>query len=82
MFVALPLLLLLLLLLLLSPDEDLYSYTLNLNGVLKVLLLKISVGLITIQGIVVELMNQFGANPYEGNDQFSAEDRLQRNYCE
>jgi hypothetical protein len=46
------------------------------------MLLKMSVGLITIQGIIVELMDAFGANPYEGNDEYSAEDRLQRNYCE
>ncbi len=63
-------------------DEDIYSYTTNLNGVLKIMLLKMSVGLITIEGIIVELMNAFGANPYEANDEYSAEDRLQRNYCE
>jgi hypothetical protein len=61
--------------------EDVYSFTTNLNGVLKLLLLKMSVGLITIEGIIVELMNAFGANPYKENNEYSAEDRLQRNYC-
>eukprot|EP01034_Spumella_vulgaris_P022052 gene22052-28147_t len=65
----------------LIEDEDIYSYTTNLNGVLKIMLLKMSVGLITIEGIIVELMNAFDANPYAANDEYSAEDRLQRNYC-
>lgn len=62
-------------------DEDVYSNLKNLNGVLKVFLLKISVGLITLQGIIVECLIAFGGNPYNSNSQYSADDRLQRNFC-
>jgi len=61
--------------------EDVYSNLKNLNGVLKVFLLKISVGLITIQGIIVECLVEFGGNPYQSNSNYSAADRLQRNFC-
>jgi len=61
--------------------EDVYGNLKNLNGVLKVFLLKISVGLITLQGIVVECLVEFGGNPYDSNSEYSAADRLQRNFC-
>lgn len=65
----------------LFADDDVYGYLKNISGVLKALLLKKSVGFITLQSIVVNFLVQFGGNPYKENSQYSAEDRLQRYNC-
>jgi len=61
--------------------EDVYEHLKNIHGVLKAILLKVSVALITIQGIVLGFLIELGGNPYKDNDKYSAEDRLQRYYC-
>jgi len=61
--------------------EVLYEQSKNLNGTFKILLLKFSVGLIVIQGLIEEIV--FGLNliHVEDSASFTAEDRAQRFYC-
>jgi hypothetical protein len=48
---------------------------------MKFILLKFSVGLIVLQGIVETIMVSFKAEPYSDDSNWSAEDKTIRGYC-
>ena len=48
----------------------------------KLLLLKVSVGAIVVQGLIESFVFSSGASPYGDDDEFSAEDKTLRAYCE
>ena len=50
----------------------------NINGTCKIILIKISVGAIVVQGIVEEFLFASGVLDVEDNDRYSAEERAQR----
>jgi hypothetical protein len=53
----------------------------NLLGTSKIILLKISVGLIVIQGLIEEFLFAFGVITVESSAGFSGKERAQRFYC-
>jgi len=53
----------------------------NLLGTSKIVLLKISVGLIVIQGLIEEFLYAFGVITVESSSTFSGKERAQRFYC-
>ena len=53
----------------------------NLLGACKIILLKISVGLIVVQGLIEEFLFAFGVISVESSSGFSGEERAQRFYC-
>lgn len=53
----------------------------NLLGTSKIVLLKISVGLIVIQGLIEEFLYAFGVITVESSSTFSGKERAQRYYC-
>jgi len=61
--------------------ESVFSYCTNLFGVMKLVLLKICVGVIVIQGLIATFLYSSGATPYQDDDNRSAEDKTQRAYC-
>ena len=54
----------------------------NLFGIVKLLLLKVSVGAIVVQGLIESFIYSSGASPYKDDDVFSAEEKTMRAYCE
>ncbi len=64
-----------------STDENLFDANRNLFGVLKFFLLKFSIGLIVLQGLVCEFLISFGDNPYHDDDKYSKQDKTIRGYC-
>lgn len=63
-------------------DENVFEHCLNLFGIVKLLLLKVSVGAIVVQGLIESFVYSSGASPYKDDDVFSAEDKTLRAYCE
>ena len=61
--------------------EVLYEQSRNVNGTFKILLLKFSVGLIVIQGLIEEIVWNLNLIHVEDSPSFTAEDRAQRLYC-
>jgi len=61
--------------------EVLMSESTNLLGTCKIILLKISVGLIVIQGLIEEFLFAFGVIKIGNNSSFTGEERAQRFYC-
>lgn len=61
--------------------EVIYEQSKNLNGTFKILLLKFSVGLIVVQGLIEEIVFGSGLIHVEDSPSFTAEDRAQRLYC-
>jgi hypothetical protein len=53
----------------------------NLLGACKIVLLKISVGLIVVQGLIEEFLFAFGVISVGSSEGFSGEERAQRFYC-
>lgn len=53
----------------------------NLFGIVKLLLLKVSVGAIVVQGLIESFVYTSGASPYKDDDVFSAEEKTLRAYC-
>jgi len=62
-------------------DEIIFEHCTNLFGVVKLLLLKVSVGAIVVQGLIESFVFSSGASPYGDDDEFSAEDKTLRAYC-
>lgn len=62
-------------------DENVFNDCVNLFGIFKFALLKFSVGLIVLQGLVCEFMIQANAEPYNDDNNWSSEEKLQRGYC-
>eukprot|EP01040_Poterioochromonas_malhamensis_P003558 gene3558-3802_t len=61
--------------------ENVFNDCVNLFGIFKFALLKFSVGLIVLQGLVCEFMIQANAEPYNDDNNWSSEEKLQRGYC-
>jgi len=61
--------------------ENIFTHCTNLYGIMKFILLKFSVGLIVLQGIVETIMVSFKAEPYADDSNWSAEDKTIRGYC-
>ena len=61
--------------------EMLYTASSNLSGTFKILLLKFSVGLIVVQGLVEEFLFASGYITVGDSDTYTAEQRAQRYYC-
>lgn len=59
-----------------------FEHCTNLFGILKLLLLKVSVGVIVLQGLIESFVFSSGASPYQGDDEYDAEDKTLRAYCE
>jgi hypothetical protein len=62
-------------------DENVYNDCVNLFGIVKFALLKFSVGLIVLQGLVVQFMVAADAQPYNDDNNWTAEEKTQRGYC-
>lgn len=61
--------------------ENIFTHCTNLYGVTKILLLKCSVGLIVVQGIVEALMVATNSEPYTDDSTWNSEDKTIRGYC-
>lgn len=61
-------------------DENVYQQSSNLFGLVKAFLLKFSVGLIVLQGLIVQFMTVTGSEPYDDDSDYSAEDKTIRGY--
>ncbi len=61
-------------------DEKMFESSSNLFGILKAFLLKFSVGLIVLQGLVVSFMAVTHSQPYNGDDEWSAARKTMRGY--
>jgi hypothetical protein len=64
-----------------SLDENVYESCRNLFGILKAFLLKFSVGLIVLEGLIVQFMTVTGDEPYNDDSTWSAEEQTIRGYC-
>ena len=63
-------------------DHSVYDHCTNIFGVTKLLLLKVVVGAIVVQGLIESALYSSGASPYESDDDYSAEQKALRAYCE
>ena len=64
-------------------DERLYDSCRNVNGVSKLFLLKSSVTLIVVQGLLQQGLTESSVNlPLQDDDQYSVADKMQLIYCE
>lgn len=61
--------------------EGVYEHLKNIYGVLKLILLKMSVGLIVIQGLIENFMYTTDNAPYQDDDTYNKQEKLQRGYC-
>lgn len=61
--------------------EMIYEHTLNLHGISKIWLLKFSVGLIVIQGLIEQFLFDAHVLDIKDSSNYSAEDRAQMIYC-
>lgn len=61
--------------------ENVFNPNRNLFGILKLFLLKVSVGLIVLEGIICDLLTSFGGSPFSDDDRYSSEDKTVRGYC-
>mmetsp|Transcript_18815 Transcript_18815/g.31501 ORF Transcript_18815/g.31501 Transcript_18815/m.31501 type:complete len:353 (-) Transcript_18815:377-1435(-) len=64
--------------------EMLYTHTVNLFGLIKVLLLKMSVGLIVLEGLITNFLIRTGKTPYsddDGDDHYDGDEKTVRGYA-
>ena len=60
-------------------------HTKNLFGIMKLFLLKFSVGIIVLEGIICTFLISTGKTPYsddDGDDSYNSDEKTQRGYCE
>jgi hypothetical protein len=62
-------------------DENVFEQCTNLFGVVKLILLKISVGAIVVQGLVESFLYTSGTSPFKDDDTYDAEEKTLRAYC-
>lgn len=65
-------------------DEMLFEHAKNLFGLTKLFLLKCSVGLIVLEGLIANFLVNSGKSPYssdDGDDMYDMEEKTQRGYC-
>lgn len=61
-----------------------FEYAKNLFGLTKLFLLKCSVGLIVLEGLIANFLVNSGKSPYsadDGDDMYDMEEKTQRGYC-
>lgn len=80
-FILFLLLYLFLISLILMADENLFEHSTNLYGLVKLILLKVTVGVIVLQGLIAAFIYSSGASPYSDDDELSQEEKTQRAYC-
>ena len=68
-------------LLLIVSDESLFEHCLNFHGVLKLVLLKVSIGAIVVEGLIENLLYTNGEINLGSDDVHSAADKALRAYC-
>ena len=61
--------------------ENIYSYSANISGFYKLLILKMSVGIIVLQGIIVELLVSFDMIHMDEAHGYTEAEMIQRLYC-
>lgn len=54
----------------------------NLFGVLKLTLIKVSVGAIVVQGLIENILYSSGSVAFSDDDTYSGEEKALRAYCE
>ncbi len=62
----------------------LFEHAKNLFGLTKLFLLKCSVGLIVLEGLIANFLVNSGKSPYssdDGDDMYNMEEKTQRGYC-
>ncbi len=64
-----------------SVDEYVFNSCKNIYGIVKLLLLKTSVGLIVIQGLVAQFLYDYGASPFNDDSTYNAQEKTMRSYC-
>lgn len=67
-----------------TADEMLFEHAKNLFGLTKLFLLKCSVGLIVLEGLIANFLVNSGKSPYssdDGDDMYNMEEKTQRGYC-
>jgi hypothetical protein len=62
-------------------DENVFEHCTNLFGVVKLILLKISVGAIVVQGLVESFLYSSGTSPFKDDDTYDSEEKTLRAYC-
>ena len=62
-------------------DENVFEHCTNLFGVVKLILLKVSVGAIVLQGLIESFLYSSGSSPYGDDDRLDAEEKTLRAYC-
>ncbi|RYH09878.1 hypothetical protein EON65_39810 [archaeon] len=58
-----------------------YSNCSNVFNVYKVMMLKLSITVIVLEGLIAEFMVRFGGSPYDDDHDWSMEDQTYRGYC-
>jgi len=61
--------------------ENIYSYSTNISGFYKLLILKMSVGIIVLQGIIVEILVAFDMIHMDEAHGYTEAEMIQRLYC-
>jgi len=61
--------------------ENVFSNCKNLFGIMKLLLLKFSVGMIVLEGLIEQFLVLANAAPYNDDSLFTTEEKAQRGYC-
>lgn len=59
-----------------------FTHCRNLYGVVKLVLLKLSVGAIVLEGLIEQFIVMADAQPYNDDSTYSSEEKTQRGYCE
>jgi hypothetical protein len=58
-----------------------YGDCVNIFGIVKFALLKFSVGLVVLQGLVSQFMIESGKEPFNDDNTWSAQQKTERGYC-
>ena len=66
---------------LLYLDENVYANCKNLYGIVKLLLLKFSVGMIVLEGLIEQFIVLAGVSPYDDDGPYDTAENTQREYC-
>ena len=61
--------------------ENIYNYSINISGFYKLLILKMSVGIIVLQGIIVEILVAFNVIHMDEAHGYTEAEMIQRLYC-
>ena len=61
--------------------ENIYNYSTNISGVYKLLVIKMSVGIIVLQGIIVEILVAFNVIHMDEAHGYTEAEMIQRLYC-